>query len=94
VQTSLTASRPTGGGSSTVWMSDDIVFLADSTGSWRLEGLVQLRGVNQTSGSQLAIGLTAAASEVVPEPGTLGLTLIGGVLMAVTSRRRKMPPSA
>jgi hypothetical protein len=85
-QTALTASRPANAGTSTVWMSNDIVFLADSTGSWRLEGLVQLRGVNQTTGNQLALGITASASEVVPEPGTLGLTLIGGVFMAASIR--------
>jgi hypothetical protein len=91
-QTTLTAARPVLGGTITVAQTQDIVFTADSTGSWRLQGTIQMGGLGPffgANGDDLALSISASATDAVPEPGTVGLMLIGGLLMAGVSRRRK-----
>jgi hypothetical protein len=99
LQTSLTATRGFLGATDTVSQTQDIVFQGDSTGSWRLAGLVQMNGLTSifgtnATGNDLTFGLNASATDVVPEPGTWGLMLLGTVAMAGLSRRRRTSHSS
>ena len=90
-QTTLTAARGFLGGTSTVAQTGDIVFQADATGSWRLQGTLRLT-LSTTIGvdsNDLQLGISGAAVEAVPEPGTVGLVSIGFLVMAGVARRRK-----
>jgi hypothetical protein len=88
-QTTLVASRAFLGGTSTVSQSQDIVFQADSTGSWRLQGTIQMTGLSGAgaSGNDLSLQFNALASDV-PEPGTLGLMGLGCLALFGLSRRK------
>jgi hypothetical protein len=88
-QTTLTASRAAGMPTSSVTQSDDVVFLADNTGSWRLSASVRLSGISgvgAATNNQLAWGLSAVASEV-PEPATFGLIALGFMGMFLVRKR-------
>ncbi|MEO5923964.1 MAG: PEP-CTERM sorting domain-containing protein [Bryobacteraceae bacterium] len=90
-QTTLAASRAVGGPLASVAQTQDIVFTADTNGSWRLTGDIRLSGIQgggRATGAELALNFSASANDAVPEPGTLGLTLIGGLAMFGLHRKR------
>ncbi|MDX1981341.1 MAG: hypothetical protein SFV51_13815 [Bryobacteraceae bacterium] len=93
-QTTMTAAQILGFFSGTVTQSQDIVFQADASGSWRLRGVLQMWGLasngGTASGSQLAFGFGASAEDAhAPEPGSVGLALLGLSLMFMVQRRGK-----
>jgi len=93
-QTTISATRAIGGPLSTVSQTQDVVFYADTTGSWRLQGTLALSGIQgggRATGAQLALSLSAAANDAVPEPSTFGLFAIGGSLMIGFAKRRSRP---
>jgi hypothetical protein len=78
-QTSLQATGGQVVNSSLGTQSQDIVFQADSTGSWQLNGFITLNGLNGPGSAkldQLAMAVTAFAA-ATPEPGTSVLFLLG-----------------
>ena len=92
-QTTLAASRTILGPASSAGQAQDITFLADSTGSWRLTGEIRLSGVQgggRAAANELAFNFTASANDAVPEPGTFLMGLVGLVMLGVgkyTSRK-------
>ncbi|MEO5923963.1 MAG: PEP-CTERM sorting domain-containing protein [Bryobacteraceae bacterium] len=84
-QTTLDASRGFLGATDTVSQSQNIVFTADSSGSWRLTGTINMTGLPPTllgaTGNQLALSVGASAVDAVPEPGTFGFMLLGAGLI-------------
>jgi hypothetical protein len=66
-QTTLQASYTVGGSATTSQESQNIVFQADSTGSWLLSGTIRLNGIQgggRATGNQLILSLAASASDV------------------------------
>lgn len=90
-QTTLSASRLSGGATATVAESQDIVFQGDATGSWRLTGILRLTGiagVAGVSGNNLAFGFAGSATGAdVPEASTLSLIGLGMVVVGLCHRR-------
>ena len=88
-QISLTATRGFFGGTVTSAQTGDIVFQGDSNGNWRLAASVTLGGFVGIlpNGNALEMSLDASAIDVVPEPGTWGMLLIGGILMVAARVR-------
>ncbi len=91
-QTTLAASRIVGGPVATVSQTQDIVFVADSTGSWRLSGDIRLSGIQgggRATGNELALNFSASANDAVPEPGTFAMSVIGLMLFGVAGYRAR-----
>jgi hypothetical protein len=90
-QTSLQASSGLSAATQTVTQSQDIVFRADSTGSWQLNGFITLNGIGFAggpTGNQLELALTAQAS---PEPASAVLMGAGLGALLLVQRRRGRP---
>ena len=92
LQTTLAANMPVGGPGSSAAQTQDVVFLADATGSWRLTGQIQFSGIQgggRATGSELAFNFSASANDVVPEPGTFAMGLIGLALVGISAYRTR-----
>ncbi len=90
-QTTLAANHSFLGATATTAQTGDVVFQADVNGNWRMTATVTMTGLFGAfgaSGNELALALNANALDPVPEPGTLGLLLIGGAIIVGGRIRR------
>jgi PEP-CTERM motif len=86
--TSLTTNTGPGLPTKTVALSNDVVFLGDATGSWRLSGFVTMNftGLTGSNYNRLQFGISALSD--VPEPSTWAMMALGLALVGIGVRRR------
>ena len=71
----------------TVALSNDVVFLGDATGSWRLSGFVTMNFTGLTGSNYNRLQFGVAALSDVPEPSTWAMMALGLALIGFGARR-------